>query len=124
MSSEAVDIKKEDGGESGISISKDSSLVDNSSSSKDKLDISEHSVISLSSSDKKEVSFSNITTMVLPSLFSNLSANVLTSLQSYLSSAFPLTSLPNSVIATSCPVSCLQPRELFCLEVLQPSWTP
>ncbi|GIX99496.1 hypothetical protein CDAR_104341 [Caerostris darwini] len=102
-------IKKEETGESGISVSKDSGLVDNSNSSKDKLDISEHSVISHgskspSSSDEKEVSLPNITTTVLPSLFSNLSASALASLQSSLSSALPLTSLPNISIGDSTAV--------------------
>ncbi|GFU59444.1 gastrula zinc finger protein XlCGF57.1 [Trichonephila clavipes] len=100
------DIKKEDGVDS---VSKDSGLVDNSNSSKDKLDISEHSVISHrskspSSSDEKEVSLPNITTTVLPSLFSNLSASALASLQSSLSSALPLTSLPNISIGDSSAV--------------------
>ncbi|GIY61640.1 hypothetical protein CEXT_410101 [Caerostris extrusa] len=82
-------IKKEETGESGISVSKDSGLVDNSNSSKDKLDISEHSVISHG---------------MLPSLFSNLSASALASLQSSLSSALPLTSLPNISIGDSSAV--------------------
>lgn len=93
--------------EIAVSILKNSDLIANTNSSKDKslnvsLSISEQSVINHGNksppSEEKETSLPNISTTVLPSLFSNLSASALASLQSSLSSVLPLTiqsSLPN-----------------------------
>lgn len=105
--SEDINVKKEMN-ESEIAVStveilKNADLVNSTNISKDKsiniLSISEHSVINHGnkspSSDDRENSLPNITTTVLPSLFSNLSASALASLQSSLSSALPLTIQPN-----------------------------
>lgn len=114
---------KKDDIESGLSVPpnsilKETNLVDNGGSKDNKpvtIDISEHSVIShgskspTSSADEKEAAAAmpNITTTVLPSLFSNLSASALASLQSSLSSALPLSALPNISICdnSATPVS-------------------
>lgn len=92
---------------SAVDILKNTNLIDSTNNSKNKslnvfLNIGEQSVINHGNksplSGEKESSLPNITTAVLPSLFSNLSASALASLQSSLSSALPLTiqsSLPN-----------------------------
>ncbi|KAG8184619.1 hypothetical protein JTE90_022670 [Oedothorax gibbosus] len=119
-----VSCKKEDI-ESGLSVPPNSilqetNLMDNGTHSKDKnisLDISEHSVISHGSKsppspEGEKVALSNITTTVLPSLFSSLSASALASLQSSLSSSLPLTihsALPNICDNSTAPMAPVSP---------------
>ncbi|XP_035226498.1 uncharacterized protein LOC118198828 [Stegodyphus dumicola] len=114
---ETADVKKEinegDISVSSANILQNRNLAESTTNSKDKtvdvsLDMNEASVINHGnkspSSEEKEPSLPNLTTTVLPSLFSNLSASALASLQSSLSSALPLTiqsSLPNINISDS-----------------------
>lgn len=107
-SSETSTVKKElseaEISVSAVEILKNANLADSTNNSKNKslnasLSISEQSVINHGnkspSSDDKEISLPNITSTVLPSLFSNLSPSALASLQSSLSSALPLTIQPS-----------------------------